>query len=77
MRIPLLLCLVALLAGGCGSSSDTGVTLTVSRDFGEKSIQPQKSATADKGTVLDLLQSSKYTVRAGGGEPLWQPGAHR
>jgi Domain of unknown function (DUF4430) len=67
VRIPLLLCLVALLAGGCGSSSDTGVTLTVSRDFGQKSIQPQKSAAAGDGTVLDLLQKSKFTVRAGGG----------
>jgi hypothetical protein len=43
------------------------VTLTVSRDFGEKDIQPQKSATAGDGTVLDLLQQKKYTVRSAGG----------
>ena len=67
MRISLLLCLVALLAVGCGGSSDTAVTLTVSRDFGEKDIQPQKSATAGSGTVLDLLQQKKYTVRSAGG----------
>ena len=67
MRIPLLLCVVALLATGCGGSSDTAVTLNVSRDFGEKSIQPEKSATAGDGTVLDLLQKEKYTVRTGDG----------
>ncbi len=65
MRVALLLCLVALLAG-CGGSSDTGVTLTVSRDFGEKNIQPEKSATAGDGTVLDLLQKD-FAVRTGGG----------
>jgi hypothetical protein len=67
VRIPLLLCLAALLAAACGGSSDTAVTLTVSRDFGEKNIQPDKDATAGDGTVLDLLQKSKYTVRTGGG----------
>jgi hypothetical protein len=66
VRIPLLLCVVALLAAGCGGSADTGVTLTVSRDFGEKDIQPQKSATAGDGTVLDLLQKD-FSVRAGAG----------
>lgn len=60
------MCLVALLAAGCGSSTDTGVTLTVSRDFGEKNIQPQKDATASAGTVLDLLRQD-FTVRTGGG----------
>jgi hypothetical protein len=67
VRIPLLLCVVALLAAGCGGSADSGVTLTVSRDFGEKSIQPQKDATAGDGTVLDLLTEKKYTVRSAGG----------
>jgi Domain of unknown function (DUF4430) len=67
VRIPLLLCVVALLAGGCGGSADTAVTLSVSRDFGEKNIQPDKDATAGAGTVLDLLQKEKYTVRTGGG----------
>jgi hypothetical protein len=67
VRIPLLLCVVALLAAGCGGSADSGVTLTVSRDFGEKSIQPQKDAAAGDGTVLDLLTEKKYTVRSAGG----------
>ena len=60
----MLLCLLALLAGGCGSSSDTGVTLTVSRDFGATHLQPTKDASAGDGTVLQLLQKD-FTVRTG------------
>jgi hypothetical protein len=51
---------------GCGSSSDTGVTITVSRDFGETHLEPSKDASAGDGTVLELLQKD-FTVRTGAG----------
>lgn len=53
-----------MLAAGCGSSSDSGVTITVSRDFGETHLQPTKDASAGDGTVLQLLQKD-FTVRTG------------
>jgi hypothetical protein len=54
----------ALLAASCGGSSDSGVTILVSRDFGETHLQPSKDATAGDGTVLDLLQKD-FDVRTG------------
>jgi hypothetical protein len=63
-RTWLLACAAALLAAACGSSSDSGVTITVSRDFGETHLQATKDATAGNGTVLDLLQKD-FTVRTG------------
>lgn len=67
MRSPrtwLLACAAALLAAACGGSSDTGVTITVSRDFGETHLQPTKDATAGDGTVLQLLRKD-FDVRTG------------
>jgi hypothetical protein len=63
-RTWLLACAAALLAAGCGSSTDTGVTITVSRDFGATHLQPTKDASAGDGTVLQLLQKD-FTVRTG------------
>jgi hypothetical protein len=59
-------CAAVLLAAGCGSGSDTGVTITVSRDFGATHLEPSKDATAGDGTVLQLLQKD-FTVRTGTG----------
>lgn len=56
--------MAALLAASCGGSSDSGVTILVSRDFGETHLQPSKDATAGDGTVLDLLQKD-FDVRTG------------
>jgi hypothetical protein len=53
-----------LAAAACGASSDSGVTLTVSRDFGETHLQPTKDATAGDGTVLQLLRKD-FDVRTG------------
>jgi hypothetical protein len=63
-RTWLLACAAALLAAGCGSGSDSGVTITVSRDFGATHLQPTKGASAGDGTVLQLLQKD-FTVRTG------------
>jgi hypothetical protein len=63
-RTWLLACLAALLAAACGASSDSGVTITVSRDFGETHLQPTKDATAGDGTVLQLLRKD-FDVRTG------------
>jgi hypothetical protein len=60
----LLACVVAVLAAGCGGGTDTGVTITVSRDFGATHLQPPKDASAGDGTVLQLLQKD-FTVRTG------------
>jgi hypothetical protein len=69
IRRRLLIGALALLAAGCGGSSDTSVTVTVSRDFGAASVAPTRRGTtkADQ-TVLDLLEQ-KYTIRTGGGNP--------
>jgi hypothetical protein len=63
-RTWLLACAAALLAAACGGSSDSGVTILVSRDFGETHLQPPKDATAGDGTVLQLLQKD-FDVRTG------------
>ena len=58
MRSPrtwLLACFAALLAAACGGSSDSGVTILVSREFGETHLQPPKDATADKR--FDMMQT--------------------
>jgi hypothetical protein len=65
-RTWLLAGLAIVLAAGCGGGSDAGVTITVSRDFGESNLQPSKTAGAGDGTVLQLLQKD-FTVRTGGG----------
>jgi len=63
-RTWLLACAAALLVAACGSSSDSGVTILVSRDFGETHLQPPKDATAGEGTVLQLLRKD-FDVRTG------------
>jgi hypothetical protein len=65
-RTWLLAGLAALLAAACGGGTDSGVTILVSRDFGETHLQPAKDATAGDGTILQLLQKD-FTVRTGGG----------
>jgi len=66
VRIPGL-CLLALLAAGCGGASSGNVTVSVSRDFGETRVAPTEQATANSDdTVLQLLQRD-FTVRTGGG----------
>jgi hypothetical protein len=72
LRAALLLCVVALGAGGCGlgSGSSTGqITLTVSRDFGAERLQPPITADAHQGeTVMALLQRHfDVRTRYGGG----------
>lgn len=54
----------AALVAGCGGGSDSGVTITVSRDFGATHLQPTKDASAGDGTVLQLLRKD-FTVRTG------------
>jgi Domain of unknown function (DUF4430) len=60
----LLACLAAVVVAGCGGSSDSGVTILVSRDFGETHLQPPKDAAAGDGTVLELLRKD-FDVRTG------------
>jgi hypothetical protein len=60
------LCLLALLAAGCGGATSRDVTVTVSRDFGETHVVPTEKDTATgDDTVLALLQRD-FTVKAGG-----------
>lgn len=61
------LCLLALLAAGCGGARSRDVTVTVSRDFGETHVAPTEQDTASgDDTVLRLLQRD-FTVKTGGG----------
>jgi Domain of unknown function (DUF4430) len=61
------LCLLALLAAGCGGATSGGVTVTVSRDFGETHVAPtEQNSASGNDTVLQLLQRD-FTVKAPGG----------
>jgi hypothetical protein len=62
-RLVFLVAVLALVAGGCGfgAGEETGgpVTVTVSRDFGERRMAPTSTDTVRKGeTVMRLLQRS-------------------
>jgi hypothetical protein len=60
-------CLLALLAAGCGGATSSHVTVTVSRDFGETSVAAtEKNTASSDDTVLKLLQRD-FTVKTGGG----------
>jgi Domain of unknown function (DUF4430) len=61
------LCLLALLAAGCGGATSGDVTVTVSRDFGETHVAPtEQNSASGNDTVLQLLQRD-FTVKAPGG----------